>query len=500
MKRIFIFVLLVVSMLGVACNDKENEIKVVITSASEVQLGMYGEDVTITYNIKGAQSGAIADVALSDKSWVRVKEHTAGTLVVGVADNDNGGSRMAAVTLSYGGSLATMIINQSSETVAPTIVSLSGEEINIGRAGTKVQVEYELENTNLVDYIYVKTAADWIYSIDTNTKGVVELGVATNETKALREAIVTVGYGVASFNITLKQAGDGDIDMVATVLSGDYYGDALTPGAANYWLILSDRGFNDDGTSKPNATYYRIDAYGAVYNGVEPMVPIANGTYTFDKDNTYACGTFTAEYSGHWVTNKDARRDEIKAFESGVMVVENNKITLDVVVDGEEHHVVYEGDTALWDESGSVVVYSTLDGDYHADLSDHTLIYECYGDYYEFGYTNWMFVIVPNDGDGDCFQFDFITGYTTPEEGFVGDYVSSDILAKWSFIPGWTDQTQLQCSWFFTADQSEVAPFRGGNMSVKENGDGTMTVDIEVKDDLRNAITGTWTGVPMSNK
>ena len=186
MKRIFIFVLLVVSMLAVACGDKESEIKVVITSASEVQLGMYGEDVTITYNIKGAQSGAIADVALSDKSWVRVKEHTAGTLVVGVADNDNGGSRMAAVTLSYGGSLATMIINQSSETVAPTIVSLSGEEINIGRAGTKVQVEYELENTNLVDYIYVKTAADWIYSIDTNTKGVVELGVATNETKALR--------------------------------------------------------------------------------------------------------------------------------------------------------------------------------------------------------------------------------------------------------------------------------------------------------------------------
>lgn len=502
MKRIFIFVLLVVSMLGVACNDKDNEIKVVITSASEVQLGMYGEDITITYSITGATSDAVADVVLSDKSWLRVKEHTTGTVVVSVDNNETGGSRMAAVTLSYGGSLATMVVNQSSETTAPTITSLSGDEMTVGRVGTMVYIEYELKNTNPVDYIYVKTSANWIYSIDTQTEGVVELGVATNETKAMRETVVTVGYGVASFNLLLKQSGDGDINMVATVLSGEYYGDALTPGAGNYWLILSDRGFNDDGSSKPNTTYYRIDAYGAAYNGMDYMVPIANGTYTFDSENTYNVGTFTAEYSGYWVTDKNARRDEIKGFDSGTMVVENNKITLDVVVDGENHHVVYEGDTTLYDESDSVVVYSTLDGDYHADLSNHTMIYECYGDYYEFGYTNWMFVIIPNDDSvvGDCFQFDIITGYTTNEEGFIGDYVSSDFLAKWSFIPGWTDQTQMQCSWFFTSDQSEVAPFRGGNMSVKDNGDGTVTVDIEVKDDLRNTITGTWTGTPVAYK
>ena len=237
MKRIFIFVLFVVSMLGVACNNKDSEIRVVITSANEVQLGLYGEEITITYSIKGAGSSALADITLSDKSWLRVKEHNAGVVVVSVDNNEQGGSRMAAVTLSYGSSLATVVINQSSDRVAPEIRSLSGEEINISRAGTRVQIEYQLENSNPVDYIYVKTSADWIYSIDTQTSGLVEIGVATNETKALRETIVTVGYGSASFNVTLKQAGDGDIEFVATVLSGSYYGDALTPGVGNYWLI-----------------------------------------------------------------------------------------------------------------------------------------------------------------------------------------------------------------------------------------------------------------------
>jgi hypothetical protein len=126
------------------------------------------------------------------------------------------------------------------------------------------------------------------------------------------------------------------------------------------------------------------------------------------------------------------------------------------------------------------------------------MIYECYGDYYDYGAYNWMFVIKPNDGSGDCIQLDVITGFNSFEEGFCGDYVASDILAQWSFIPGWTDQVNLQCSWFFTADNSEVAPLRGGSMEVVDNGDGTVTVNIDVTDDRRNRITGTWTGTPMA--
>ena len=182
------------------------------------------------------------------------------------------------------------------------------------------------------------------------------------------------------------------------------------------------------------------------------------------------------------------------------MVVENGKITLDVVIGGETHHVEYVGSTSIADAQGSVTILSTLDGDLEADLSNHTMIYECYGDYYECGFTNWMIVIKPNNGTtGDCFQFDFITDKATKAEGFCGDYVSSDFIATNAFIPGWTDGVNLLCSWYFNAEQTEVAPFRGGKMSIKDNGDGTVTIDIDVTDDLRNRITGTWTGVPQAN-
>ena len=502
MKRLFLFIALVFSMLNVAC-DKNNEgdIQVKITSESEVTLGMYGKDVTITYDIHGIED-VEANVTLSDNSWLRVKEHESGSLIISVADNETGGSRMAAVTLSYESSSATVVISQSAEATKPIITSLSGDEMEIERAGRKVSINYSLENTNPVDYVYAKTSADWIYSIDTTKEGVVELGVASNTTKAMRETVVTVGYGSASFDITLKQRGDGEINFQATVMSGEYLGDALTPGAGNYWFILSDRGFDEEGKALPNATYYRIDAYGVPYSGYDSMVPIANGTYTFDKNDTYAVGTFTAEYSGYWVTNKNGKRDEdITTFESGTIVVENGKIVLDVMVNGEAHHVVYVGNTTLSDSQGEITFYSTLEGNYQADLSDHYMIYECYGDYYECGYTNWMIVIRPNDETkGDCFQFDFITDKKTEEEGFCGDYKSSDFIATNAFIPGWTDGVNLLCSWYFNAEQTEFAPFRDGNMSIRENGDGTVTVDIDVQDDRRNRITGTWTGKPIANK
>ena len=499
MRHFMMFALLVVGALFTAC-DKSNggDAQVVITSEGEIKVGKYATDVTIHYDILGVED-AMAEVSLSEEGWLRVTRHESGSVVISVLENETNGARMAAVTLTYGASKASAVISQSADALAPVITSLSGEEIALERMGKRVEIGYALENENPTDYIYVKTNADWIYSIDTDKEGVVTLGVATNTTNAKRETEVTVGYGTASFKILLTQRGDGDANFNATIMGGEYLGDALTQGVGNYWFWLSDRGFKEDGTALPSATYYRIDAYAPAYQGYESYPPIPNGTYTFDSEDTYAEWTFTAEYSGFWVTNTNGKRDEaIATFESGTMTVESGKITLDVVVNGEAHHVVFVGDTTLVDNQGEVVIYSTLDGDYEADLSDHNLVYECYGDYYECGFTNWMIVIKPNNGtSGDCFQFDFITDKATKADGFCGEYVSSDFIATNAFIPGWTDGVNLLCSWYFNAEQTEFAPFRGGEMSIKDNGDGTFTVDINVKDDRRNTITGTWTGVPQ---
>ena len=206
MRKFFIFIAVIFSLLTISCDSNDVNFKVIITSNTNVEIGKYAEDVTIMYDIQGIEDEC-ADVAISDESWLRIKSHESDSLVISVADNETGAGRMAAVTLSYGGSSGTVVINQSGEATQPIITSLSGEEIEIQRMGTKVRIEYALENTNPVDYIYAKTNAEWIYSIDTNTDGIIELGVGTNTTKQMRETEVTVGYGSASFKVTLKQRG-----------------------------------------------------------------------------------------------------------------------------------------------------------------------------------------------------------------------------------------------------------------------------------------------------
>ncbi len=492
MRKLSTLVVALVALVAVACENNSSELggALNICSPTNVTVGKYATEFMIDYT-----ADKVAEVTLSSE-WLRVGKHEAGKITVQVEENTTGGTRMAAVTLAVGSERATVVVNQLGVAEEPTITLTTGETIDVERTGCKVTIEYTIENSNPVDYVFVKSDASWIYSMDTQTEGKVVLGVATNTTGKSRETVVTVGYGSSTATTTLRQAGDGEILFEAPILSGEYLGDALTPGVGNYWFFLTDRGFDSESHSLPNTTYYRIDAYGPVSTDVE-YIKIPKGTYTYDPEDTYAEWTFTAEYSGFWVTDEDARRGDISPFEEGTLVVEEGKVTLTVKIDGETHTVVYSGNATLTDSRGDVTVYSTLDGDYEADLSDHYMIYACEGDYYDFGYYNWMFIIAPNSGSGDCFQLDIITGYSDKESGFCGDYTASDYLATWSFIPGWTNMSQLLCSWFFTADQNELAPFRDGKMSVKDNGDGTITVDIEAYDDRRNKITGRWTGVPQ---
>lgn len=45
---------------------------------------------------------------------------------------------------------------------------------------------------------------------------------------------------------------------------------------------------------------------------------------------------------------------------------------------------------------------------------------------------------------------------------------------------------------------SLMAPLYNGKVEITGNGDGTFTITIDCKDDLKqaNTITGTWTGIP----
>lgn len=464
-----------------------------ITSGNEMNVSMMGGMKSITYTTTGDVTLDDIEIKLSAQ-WLKIFEaKSVGEIVISAETNETGGTRMAAVTLTLGTQVETIVINQSGTPDEAVISPTTPTEISIDRVGQSIAIGYTLENESADGYTYAKFDAEWIYSIDTTTEGEVMLYVATNDSNESRTATIEIGYANSSFDVTLTQAGDGDYNFTANYFVGDYYGDFYTPGAGNYFLKFSDRGFTSEGSTMPFGTYYRIDAYGPVFTEEEGVITIPEGTYTYEAEATYMTWTFVADYTDFFVNDKNGKHTK-REIESGTMVVKSDQITLELVIDGKKHNVTYNGNTEVADLRGDVNILTTLEEDYALDLSNHYMIHECYGDYYEFGFTNWMFNILPNDGSGDCIQMDVITSYSDEADGFTGTYTASEVRAESSFMLGWTQGGYMECSWFFTVDNNEMAPLRGGEVTVKVNDDGTYTVDIDVTDDLRNRIYGTWTG------
>ena len=130
----------------------------------------------------------------------------------------------------------------------------------------------------------------------------------------------------------------------ANYSSGAYYGDQYSPGVDNYFISLSDNGFDENGYPKPNSTYYRLDLYAPKYDGKwQEYMTLPVGEYHFDTENSLAEWTFAADYSEYVKTNDTEVSAKLR-FESGTLIVGEDKTTLTVVVEGETHTVTFSGD------------------------------------------------------------------------------------------------------------------------------------------------------------
>lgn len=495
MRRfLFLASFLLVAMFAACENNDQSGAKIILTSPTELNVGMYGGRATITYTTVGDVSPEDIEVTHTG-DWLRIVNSKAlGEVVIETATNETGGTRMAAVTIIFGSQRTTVVVNQSGTPAEPVITLTSASKIELERAGQPVEISYTLENPSPEGYTYAKVDADWIYRIDTSVEGKVTLYAATNTTSESRTANIEVGYESASFDVVLTQSGEGDYNFTATTMDGEYYGDFYSPGAGNYFLKFSDRGFTPEGSTQPFGTYYRIDAYGIVFTDETGTITLPEGEYTYDPEGNYTTWTFVADYTDFFVNDKNGKHEKQK-IESGKMVVKGGNITLELMINGTKHTVTYEGSTEVVDARGDINILSTLEEDYALDLSNHSMVYACQGDWYDFGYMNWVLQIKPNDGKGDCVQIDIITEYDDEESGFEGNYTASEVRATNAFMLGWVYGGYLECSWFYTVDQDELAPFRGGEITIKKNADDTYTVDIDVTDDIRNRIYGSWTGV-----
>lgn len=498
MRRILFSMALAVVALAVSCNNDEptEDALLTLTSEAVVNVESDGGEVVINYTLTNAQQGATPSV-LTAADWIAVKDKSNGAIVLKIAANNQKEERRAPVIVTYLDQRFDVEVVQAYEDPEGVGLELTSEpEVEVSRAGGALSITYSLKQDLIDEQISVvfEEDCDWVQIYNRDLYREVRLNVMLNATGVTRSTTVQLYYGGESVSVVLNQKGDGDYYFVASDIYGSYYGDKFSPGVDNYWFIFIDNGFNENGGTMPNSTFYRIDAYGDLYAGTDSEVPIPVGTYVLDKDNTYAHGTFAVENSGYFVTDNMGQHGPAALFDSGELIVEKGRMTLNVVINGEKHTVIYEGDALLSNDANEVMIHTNLVEDYTADLSNHHIIYANYGDFYDYGYQNWVFLITPNEGDGDNFQFDVITNKKTIDEGFMGEYVGSDVLKTNSYIYGFEFDSQMEGSWYFTLSLSRYAALRSGNMSLIDNGDNTVTLDIEVYDELRNRITGHWTG------
>ena len=299
--------------------------------------------------------------------------------------------------------------------------------------------------------------------------------------------------------------GGDNVEMEAGYADATYYGDQYSPGVAdNFYFFLSDKGFDADGWELPNATYYRFDLFSNIVNTEEGLA-IPYGTYTIDNGSSEPF-TIGAQYSAYYIMDSEGWDYAVSsAITSGTVSISEDGVVADLMIAGAHHVVTFSGDILVTDASsgggeggGGEGPYSTLWEDYRCNFDDHTLYYAYYSDYYEVGYMNWTFAVMPNDGEGDFVQFDVLAGADSTTN-FFGEYAINDSFEAYTSYTGYIDwDGYMVGAWYYTEDGYTMAPFVDGTMSVVDNGDGTVTVEFDVYDDCDNNITGSWTGAMLS--
>ena len=384
--------------------------------------------------------------------------------------------------------------------------SYTPESVTLPEEGGEFIISYTLSNPIEGQQVEVIPSVEWISLTNNDMEGSrLVFNAEANPNTDPREASILVTYNnETSFTITVNQS-QAITRVTAQALNGYYYGEEYSPGSGNYWIILSEKP-----STEGNNTFYRVDCYGALSSlewGEADMIPIAEGVYNFDANNSYAQGTFSAEYSAYWQTGADGNVTTNDGngffFEGGKLTVTSTGMVLEARINGVDHIVTYEGVNELLDKR-TPPYFSTLTEDLVVNLGDAAMVAVPYGDYYECGAFNWMFNIIPNNesGIGEYMMFDVNSNFTTEEEGFAGTYsiiFSGEELGPNTCIYGSLYAgAYLQGSWWYNsadgAEIGEMAPLGGGTFTVVDNGDSTVTFTFDLTDDNGHAITGTWTG------
>lgn len=237
-------------------------------------------------------------------------------------------------------------------TFAPELTLTSEATMEFAAEGGEGVIYYtaqmvEVTRTEDTPAPEAKCDAEWV-TLNTTDFEKCSFEIGANEGEA-REAKIVVTYVDKSFEVAVKQAAKvveepEGTHFEATYSSGAYYADQYSPGIDNYFISLSDNGFDANGYVQPNSTYFRLDLYAPKYDGQwQEYMPLPVGEYHYDTNNTYAEWTFSADYSEYVTTNDTEVSAKLK-FESGTLVVTEELTTFTGVVEGTTYIVTFKGE------------------------------------------------------------------------------------------------------------------------------------------------------------
>lgn len=178
-------------------------------------------------------------------------------------------------------------------TVAVTGISVTPSTLNLTEGQTET----------LTVEVLPADATDKSYTWSMNSDGIVVVSDNSVTALAAGEVILTAtttdGSHTATCAVTVAAAPqEYDITLEASESYLDYYGTSYSNnGEENYWLILSDLGFDNEGYGYDNGHYYTFDLYSDVTPSDLSNLKVPEGTYTLGLEGETAVGTFTPDYS-----------------------------------------------------------------------------------------------------------------------------------------------------------------------------------------------------------
>lgn len=292
------------------------------------------------------------------------------------------------------------------------------------------------------------------------------------------------------------------VEVTAVAVYCNYYGDEFGGPGYNYYVTLSDKGFDADGYVVSNSKNYALDLYAATPAGDgEYSLPL--GTYTFDELDTMEPGTMGsygyAVMAGEAV---DGSEDVELLYTAGTVVISENKIEATLTLEnGEVHHIVYEGSLVFSNATEEVTGWSELLGDMDVNSDAAYYAIEPYGDIYEMGVDNYSVYIYQGvdmesgEPTGAFLALElFASGLNTTN--CLGDYTAFDGSSLTNvFLPGSLveEDGEISAVGSIVMDMTNyvMGPIADGSISIEAGEGSNLVITVDCVDDCGNVIAGT---------